>query len=54
MIRYFKVRELSYEGQLRVEHIDTKENPADLLTKELVGDVFHKHRRALLNMGVPA
>ena len=25
-----------------------------LLTKELVGDVFHKHRRALLNMSVPA
>ena len=29
--RYFKVRELAYEGHLRVEHIDTKLNSADLL-----------------------
>ena len=52
--RYFKVRELSYEGQLRVEHIVTKENPADLLTKELIGEVFAKHRRTLLNLREPA
>jgi hypothetical protein len=48
--RYFKVRELSYEQQLRVEHIDTKANPADLLTKSLVDPAFSQHRRTLFNL----
>ena len=30
--RYFKVRELEFEGKVKVEHIDTKLNSADLLT----------------------
>jgi hypothetical protein len=47
--RYFKVRELAYEQHLCVEHIDTKENPADILTKPLIGPAFYKHRRTLLN-----
>jgi hypothetical protein len=48
--RYFKVRELVFEQQLSVEHIDTKENPADILTKPLIGPAFEKHRRKLLNL----
>ena len=33
----------------RVEHIDTKSNPSDLLTKSLIRDVFEKHRAFLMN-----
>mgnify|MGYP004089567341 CR=1 FL=1 len=47
--RHFKVRELAYEGHLRVEHIDTADNPADMLTKALPLDVFARHRATLMN-----
>ena len=45
--RYFKVRELTYEGEITVEHIETKDNPADVLTKSLPLDSFSRHSRAL-------
>jgi len=48
--RYFKVRELAFEGELRVEHIDTKLNSADLLTKPLEQESFDRHRARLLNL----
>ena len=48
--RYFKVRELAYEGHLRVEHIDTKLNSADLLTKSLGPELYHTHRARLMNL----
>ena len=48
--RYFKVRELAFEGHLHVEHIDTKANSADLLTKTLDVETHTKHRARLLNL----
>ena len=48
--RYFKVRELSFEGLVRVEHIDTSTNRADLLTKPLKRETFSKHRSGLMNL----
>jgi hypothetical protein len=48
--RYFKVRELVAAGELRVEHIDTSANVADLLTKPLPSEPFHRHRRCALNL----
>ena len=48
--RYFKVRELSYEGVVTVQKIDTKLNPADVLTKPLPQDAFDRHVKALMNM----
>ena len=48
--RYFKVREVSFEGQLRVEHVDTKLNSSDLLTKPLPLPTFMQHRRRLMNL----
>ena len=48
--RYFKVRELSYEGVLRVEHVDTADNSSDILTKPLDREAFARHRARLLNM----
>ena len=49
--RYFKVRELAYEGVLRVEHIDTALNSSDLLTKPLKWASFETHRKRMLNLG---
>ena len=48
--RYFKVRELSYAGELKVEHINTLDNSADLLTKPLDLTTFLKHRSTLMNL----
>ena len=49
--RYFKVRELSYEGVLKVEHINTADNSADVLTKVLPAKVHGKHCRRIFNLG---
>ena len=48
--RYFKVREVGFEGQLRVEHVDTKLNSSDLLTKPFPLPTFVQHRRRLMNL----
>ena len=47
--RYFKVRELYFQGELRVEHVSTHDNVADLLTKPLHRDAYDKHRSRLMN-----
>ena len=47
--RYFKVRELSFEGVLRVIKVPTADNPSDLLTKPLAFDSFVKHAKRLMN-----
>ena len=46
--RYFKVRELTYEGVVAVRKIDTKLNQADVLTKPLPKDAFDRHSRTLM------
>ena len=51
--RYFKVRELSYEGWLRVVPVPTADNSADLLTKVLSRDVYARHRARLFNSSAP-
>jgi hypothetical protein len=48
--RYFKVRELSAEGKVHVERVDTADNSSDLLTKALKADVYYKHRARLMNL----
>jgi hypothetical protein len=48
--RYFKIRELCAEGHLSVEHIDTKKNSADLLTKPLAAATYHEHRARAFNL----
>ena len=47
--RFFKVRELEASGVLRVKHIPTERNRADLLTKALPRDAFDRHRASLMN-----
>ena len=41
--RYFKVREQVAAGAVRVEHVPTADNSADMLTKWLPRDVFMRH-----------
>ena len=48
--RYFKVRELAAEGLLRVEHVPTADNSADVLTKVLDHDAHAKHVRTMMNL----
>jgi hypothetical protein len=50
--RYFKVRELVAEGLLRVEHVNTKENSSDILTKVIDVAAHNKHTATLLNDNV--
>ena len=37
-------------GELSVEHIDTEDNSADLLTKPLLAAKFEKHRERLMSL----
>jgi hypothetical protein len=48
--RFFKVRELESAGIVKVEHVPTADNVADLLTKPLAFDAFARHRDTLLNL----
>ena len=48
--RYFKIRELVAAGELTVEHIDTKLNAADLLTKSLKQPLYTEHRSRLMRV----
>ena len=48
--RFFKVRELEAMGVVRVKHIPTADNRADLLTKALPIESFRRHRAALMRV----
>ena len=48
--RFFKVRELSYEGLLEVVKVPTADNMADVLTKALDFTAHWKHVRRLMNL----
>ena len=47
--RYFKVRELSFEGVVAVEKVPTEDNGSDVLTKPLPFATFIKHVCKLMN-----
>ena len=49
-VRFHFIRELVKTGMIAVEHIPTKEQRADILTKALVGTIFREHRNFLLNL----
>ena len=48
--RYLKIREWVAQGEIVVEYIDTKLNPADALTKPLAADVFQRHVDVLMGV----
>ena len=49
-VRFHFIRELVRTGTIAVEHIPTKEQRADILTKAFVGAIFTEHRNFLLNL----
>ena len=48
--RFFKVRELEASGVVKVTHVPTELNHADVLTKTLTPEAFRRHRAALMCM----
>ena len=44
------MRELRGAGVVDVRHIAGTENPADMFTKVLPPQVFHKHRKVVMNL----
>ena len=47
--KLFKMRELRGAGLVKVRHVPTESNPADMFTKVLTRQPFEKHRRTVLN-----
>jgi len=48
--RYFKVREFEALEIIKVEHVPTALNRADMLTKAVDVDTFVRHRSSLMNV----
>jgi hypothetical protein len=48
--RFFKVRELEAVEVVKVEHVSTHDNRADMLTKALEVTAFLRHRNSLMNV----
>ena len=48
--RFFKVRELEALGIVKVEHVPTALNRADVLTKAVDKETFLRHRASLMNV----
>lgn len=48
--KMYKMRELRGAGVVDVSHIAGTENPADMFTKVLPPQVFHKHRKVVMNL----
>ena len=48
-VRFHFVREILEECAIQVEKVDTKDNPADMLTKVVSGIKLH-HCKSLINM----
>ena len=46
--RFLKLREWVAAGEIKLEYIDTKENPADALTKHLDADTLARHVAKLM------
>ena len=49
-VRFHFIRELVRSGTIAVEHVPTKEQHADILTKALTGATFRDHRAFLMNL----
>ena len=48
--KLFKMRELRGAEIVDVRHVAGTENPADVFTKVLSPQVFHKHRKTVMNL----
>ena len=46
----FKMRELHFDGVVKLIHVPTEEMVADLLTKPLPDAAFERHRKTAMNL----
>ena len=49
-VRYHFIRELVGTGRIRIVHVDSGWQHADILTKPLSINLFARHRRVLMNL----
>ncbi len=49
-IRHHHVREMIENGEIVIKHIKSKDQPADVLTKNLPMAAFEKHKRFIMNL----
>ncbi|CAM9971554.1 unnamed protein product, partial [Sphacelaria rigidula] len=49
--RWHFIRDLLRAGAVRIVHVDSEWQHADILTKPLPITLFKRHRRALTNIG---
>ena len=47
-IRYHFVREVIQEGKVKIVFVRSKENVADIFTKNTTGDIFQQHMQKLV------
>ena len=50
-VRWHFTRDLVRSGAVKIEHVDSEWQCADILTKPLPLTLFKRHRRALMNVG---
>jgi len=46
-VKYHYIREVLKQNTLEIEHVESSKNTADILTKGLSRDCFHRHRQGL-------
>ena len=47
-IRYHFVREFVYDGFIRIKFVKSEDNDADIFTKNVTGELLHKHKRKMI------
>ncbi|CAN0010261.1 unnamed protein product, partial [Sphacelaria rigidula] len=50
-VRWHFIRDLVRTGAVKIVHVDSEWQHADILTKPLPFTLFNRHRRALMNTG---
>ncbi len=48
-VRYHHIRELIENGEVKVGHIASEKQIADIMTKNTTNAIFEKHRRTVMN-----
>jgi len=51
-VKMYKTKHMDELGRVKFQHKSGDENPADILTKPLIGPVFEKHATTILGHGL--